>query len=496
MAKNWIDVDTNGLRKLLERRGKEHAIYELVQNAWDENVTKVEVTLARPVNGHSELVVVDDSPTGWHDLTHAYTMFAESSKKADPGKRGCFNLGEKLVLALCDEAAITTTTGNVTFDKDGRHSGRSKRETGSEFRGILRLKIEEWEQMCEATLKLIPPVSTLFNGTEIPNRTILKSWTAKLPTVIGDEEGNLRRTERQTNISIYEALPTEMPTLYEMGIPVVDIDGKYHVSVGQKVPLNMERDNVTPAYLKTVHVEVLNHTAHLLTKEDAASTWVRVGASDERVTDEAITAVLGKRFGENRVAYDPSDIGSNREAASHDATVVHGGSLSAGEWANARRAEAIVPAGKRFPTTLSGKAPDKMYERNEWTGAMVAYCSFVEGVSPHLVGHKVTLHFIRDPAIVEGCTDHADTHIMVNLAMHRVTDWHSNIDLMLHELAHSVVRSNDHLNHKFYSTVQKLGAKLTILAVEQPALFGDIASTVGATRQTGVTNREASALAE
>ena len=113
---------------------------------------------------------------------------------------------------------------------------------------------------------------------------------------------------------------------------------------------------------------------------------------------------------------------------------------------------------------------------------MVAYCSFVEGVSPHLVGHKVTLHFIRDPAIVEGCTDHADTHIMVNLAMHRVKDWHSNIDLMLHELAHNVVRSNDHLNHKFYSTVQKLGAQLTILAVEQPDLFGDIASTVGATR--------------
>jgi hypothetical protein len=127
--RDWVDVDMDGLRKVLERRGKELAIYELVQNGWDENVTKVEVTLTRPDNGRSELVVADDSPEGFRDLTDSYTMFAESYKKADPEKRGAFNLGEKYVLALCDEAAITTTTGRVTFDENGRRrSGNVKRE--------------------------------------------------------------------------------------------------------------------------------------------------------------------------------------------------------------------------------------------------------------------------------------------------------------------------------------------------------------------------------
>jgi hypothetical protein len=102
--RDWVDVDMDGLRKILERRGKELAVYELVQNAWDENVTKVEVTITRPENGRSELVVTDDSPEGFRDLTDSYTMFAESYKKADPDKRGAFNLGEKYVLALCDEA--------------------------------------------------------------------------------------------------------------------------------------------------------------------------------------------------------------------------------------------------------------------------------------------------------------------------------------------------------------------------------------------------------
>jgi hypothetical protein len=41
-------------------------------------------------------------------------------------------------------------------------------------------------------------------------------------------------------------------------IPVVKINAKYHVSVGQKVPLSIDRDNVTPAYLKAIYVELLN----------------------------------------------------------------------------------------------------------------------------------------------------------------------------------------------------------------------------------------------
>lgn len=36
---DWLTVDMDGLKALLERRGKQFAIYELVQNAWDENVT-------------------------------------------------------------------------------------------------------------------------------------------------------------------------------------------------------------------------------------------------------------------------------------------------------------------------------------------------------------------------------------------------------------------------------------------------------------------------
>jgi hypothetical protein len=466
----WFEVDISGLRKILERRGKQFAIYELVQNAWDENVTKVEVSLTRPNSRRSELTVTDDSPEGFRDLTESYTMFAESYKKSEPEKRGAFNLGEKYVLALCDEASITTTTGRITFDVIGRRrTGSVKRERGTEFVGSLALKIDEWERMCEAARKLIPPVPTFFNGEEISPRTLLRTWTATLPTVKSDEEGNLRPTSRQTTVSAYAVLPGETAMLYEMGIPVVEINAKYHVSVGQKVPLNIDRDNVTPAYLKSVYVELLNHTQDLIDEEDASADWVRAAASDPRCTDEAIKSVLDLRFGDNRVGYDPSDIGSNREAASQDWTVVTGGSMSAGEWENAKRAAAIVPAGRLFPTNLSGKVPAKQYSRNEWTPDMLAYATFVERVSPALVGYKVTVEYISDKQMV--CGQFFDTHFTVNLAKHSVRNWQSNIELMLHELAHTVVRSNDHLIHAFYDTVGRLGAKLSLLAAQSPELF-------------------------
>ena len=33
---DWFEVDKDGLAQILERKGKEFALFELVQNAWDE----------------------------------------------------------------------------------------------------------------------------------------------------------------------------------------------------------------------------------------------------------------------------------------------------------------------------------------------------------------------------------------------------------------------------------------------------------------------------
>ena len=73
-----------------------------------------------------QVTVIDDDPDGFADLRDAYTLFAESRKKANAEQRSRFNLGEKLVLALAKSAVVETTTGSVEFTENGeriKHRG-------------------------------------------------------------------------------------------------------------------------------------------------------------------------------------------------------------------------------------------------------------------------------------------------------------------------------------------------------------------------------------
>ena len=142
MKNHWFEVDKQGLRNLVERQGKGRLIAELVQNALDEEATTVTVRLLpQPGRPLVSLTVEDNAPEGFRNLDHAFTLFADSYKKDLPEKRGRFNLGEKLMLAVCQEARLSITTGTVTFEADGsRHvSSRHKRARGSDFAATLRM---------------------------------------------------------------------------------------------------------------------------------------------------------------------------------------------------------------------------------------------------------------------------------------------------------------------------------------------------------------------
>src|SRR5207302_4670773 len=106
-------------------------------------------------------------------------------------------------------------------------------------------------------------------------------FEASLLTPVADEQGVMRLRVRKTPVSIYEALPGEVPYLYEMGLPVVETGDKWHVNIAQKVPLNRDRDNVQPAFLHAVRVAVLNAAFDLLTTdEEATAGWCKLAGSD------------------------------------------------------------------------------------------------------------------------------------------------------------------------------------------------------------------------
>ena len=291
-------------------------------------------------------------PEGWGDLADAFTVFGRSRRGKEPDRRGRFCLGEKLVLAMCREARIETMSGTVEFLPDGpRRILPFKCPAGTRFTGTLRLTRDEIAEITAAAGRLIAPVATILNGAALSVPSLLGKFEARLPTEIQDAEGNLRRTIRQTFVEAYEG--DDGGEILEMGIPVCPADWPWRLNVLQKVPLGMERDSVTDSFRRALQVAALNALPASLDDEQAAAPWASEAIGDARVSPEALNRVIVQRFGERAVIATPNDPIANANAEATGCEVIHGGSLSAGAWANMRK-HAIVPTTAR-PSPRRGR---------------------------------------------------------------------------------------------------------------------------------------------
>jgi hypothetical protein len=479
MAKQWFDVDRAGLGKQAEQHGKGRLVGELVQNALDEaGVTRIDITLT-PVPGRplADLTVEDDSPEGFRDLAHAYTLFAESYKRSNPEQRGQFNFGEKMVLAVCESARVSTTKGTVLFDQSGRvHRPRQKRERGSVFEGRIKLPREELPQVCDYLRSLLLPdnVAVTFNGERLLPRKPIRTFEASLETPVADEGGVMRPRVRKAQVSLYEPLPGEVPSLYEMGLPVVETGDRWHVSVGQKVPLNRDRDNVRPAYLQAVRVAVLNAAHDLLTTgEEATAGWVKLADGDPRCSDEAVKHLIRLRFGEKVAAPDPSDTEAMKRFQSKGGTIVAG--LSKGEWANVKRAGAVLPAGQICPTAKpystdpNAKSVDLVPEE-QWTDAIKNVAAYARFLGRELMDVAISVSVVRTANNFVACYGAGRLDFNLVRLGHKwfeqgVTE---EVDeLLIHEFGHQY--SGDHLSEEYHDALCRLAARLKRLALEKPA---------------------------
>jgi hypothetical protein len=479
MTKQWFDVDRAGLGKQAEEHGKGRLIGELVQNALDEEgVTQIVVTLALvPGRPLADLTVEDDSPEGFKDLSHAYTLFAGSYKRGNPEQRGQFNLGEKMVLAVCEQASISTTKGTVVFDaEEGRiEKPRQKRERGSVFQGRIKLTREEYPAVCDYLRSLLLPNSVVvtFNGDRLLPRKPLRTFEASLETLLADEQGVMRPRQRKTQVGVYECLPGETPSLYEMGLPVVETGDRWHVCVGQKVPLNRDRDNVKPAYLQAVRVAIVNAAYDLLaTEEEATAGWCKLAGSDPRCSDEAIKHLVRLRFGEKVAAPDPSDVEAMKRFQAEGGTIVIG--LSKGEWANVRRSGAVLPAGQICPTANAysndpNADPVTIIPEEKWTDSMKNIAAYAVFLARELMQVSLAVSVVHTTNKFAACYAPGDLHFNLFRLGHKFFEQGASEDvdsLLIHEFGHEY--SDDHLSEQYHEASCLLGARLKRLALARP----------------------------
>lgn len=477
-----FEVSREGLRKLVRRRGMAFVIHELVQNAWDSDATRVLIRL-EPIAGQAAcmLVVEDDDADGFRDFSHAWTFFAESEKKLDVGKRGRFNIGEKLVIAACDWAEIHTTKGKVRFDGDERSEFMrpcDRRERGTVFTGKIGMTRHELREVETAVRKLLPPieVETTFNGDRLRAVEPLKVFEVALPTEKADEEGYLRPTVRRTTVRVHARREGASSMIFEMGIPVVETEDPWSIEVLQKIPLNSDRDGVTPGYHRELRVAVVNAMHEQLSAEDAASPAVQDALSDADIEEAAVRSILTKQFGEKRAVFDMSDREANAHAFNEGFAIIPGSAFTKKQWSQIRRAEAAAPAGRIFPSPKfysEGGEPMKIVSEEDWTPGMRNIADYAGALAQKLIKRCVSVQFEKGRMTAAFAANYGAATLTFNLDR-LGKKWfdrgpcESVNDLLIHELSHEY---GSHLTDEFDHALSRLGAKMVTLALVEPEFF-------------------------
>ena len=342
-------VDMLGMQQLHQQRKPEQLVKELVQNVFDEEETSnCKVTIQRQKAGVR--IIVEDNGLGFSNVSDAYTLMGDTPKRMNPERRGRFNMGEKEVICVATWATVETVGFTVEFPEGGgRQVKRNQRRRGTRITAMMPWEDQETEQLIQRMKMIRPPeeISYSVNGERVCREPELKIGRMELDTVVQDAPGSpMRTTRRRTNIHI---LPKSEDSgwIYEMGIPIQEIEANYSVDVMQKVPMPPNRDTVSEAYLKKIYTEILNIMHDQMLPEYFSESWVRAGVENRAVEADSVKTVIQNRYGDRVVTWS-SNTDANMKATDEGYQVLHPRSLGKAELENMRNLGELKSANELF----------------------------------------------------------------------------------------------------------------------------------------------------
>ena len=289
-----------------------------------------------------------------------------------------------------------------------------------------------------------------------------------LPTTLFTD-GAIRPTKRKTAVELY-ALRSEQESgwLFELGIPVQEIECPYNVDVRQKVPMSPNRDTVSDNYLKAIYAIVLNETAKDLTEETVSDSWVHQGS--ELADDEAIKEIHDTRY-EDAVLWS-NDQDANERAIIDGKDIIHGRTLSGIERDRFRSAGLVsAKVGYGRGTKDCVNKP-----RDKWTDGMKALEAYTQWISRQLTGDEVSVSYISDIEI-SAVAMYGGRNITYNLFRlgHKSTVAPYSADItgiILHELAHENNGTKmPHFSMDYIQQLQDLSGRLALIVAKNPEEF-------------------------
>lgn len=266
-------ADPEGFREQNAGRPAPQLVREAVQNALDEACNNLVVTVEYDATLRGvHFYIEDDVPGGIRDERLIWTIWM-SDKVDSPQKRGRMGRGLKELISVSDSTLIVTAGGPaVQFTRSrGRWERTSPRkhrpDNGTIVKGFTKLWGKRDADEIVAYLRRVrPPEGVTFsvNGDVVKRVEPIESYTLKLPTVIfelQDDGGRIaREPRREATVSLFSEPES---WVYEMGIPVEQIDFPLSIDVGQRVPLREKRDTLTEPYRRELFAKILDERVRL-----------------------------------------------------------------------------------------------------------------------------------------------------------------------------------------------------------------------------------------
>ena len=463
---NRFEINTEGMRQLHADRRPHELVKELIQNVFDEDgATRCQITVV-PALDETKIVVEDDGG-GFQHIEDAYTLMGETAKRADPTKRGRFNMGDKEILSVALEGCIETRGNTVSFPREGGRSvQRNKRRKGTRVTVIMPWTRQDAEELYDRLARFRPPdhISMTVNGVEVARPVTTHKVEAVLPTVVQSGPGQpLRNTNRRTKVNVCPS-NRETGCIYEMGIPIQEIDSPFDVDVQQKVPLPPNRDTVSARYMQRIHKLVLETVYQEMEDGQYGDTWVQKAIEEPDIDPDTVKHTLERRYG-NRVVTWSSNTDSNMKAVDHGYQVMHPKSFSQDELKNLREKGGLQSSHDLFGETKR----DHVYlEEKDLTAEMVSFRQWVELLAD-LAGKDVDVRFVQEPwqRYAASCTMNSDEPIMhINLG--RLPEdfvrgrGEQQLELIIHELGHAEMDGEMSHGPKWGDACALVGAQIAL----------------------------------
>lgn len=461
----WFEVADEGWRRLSASRPLGRLLLEAIQNAFDEQASRVSVSF-----GPDLVTVEDDASSGIGDERLVYTIFL-SDKPDDPTRRGRMGRGLKELLAGMDRAVVETVGTTVEFGEAGRTTRANTRRTGTRL--SLRRSFTDAERAeGRRLLRLcIPPKGTTLRvdaRTVRRPRPVLALSSCHLETVVV-RDGVERAAMSSTMLSVYSPRRGEPAQLFEMGLPVEAWNLPWHVDVAQRIPLGEGRDSVPDRYKLAVKAALLEAMIHnYLDSRDLRADWIHEVIARSPLSPALLDAYVSRVFPRGSVLGGTSR--ANDRARQIGAHIIDTSAISHGAYvALSRVIETSDDYVRRRSSEFGGEdvEPDETQRR---------FADAVRWLARAVAGRVVKVRFFaRDPSdaglLEDAVTDVDKSELSFNvrgpLRFDDILDA-ATLGVVLHELAHLETAEHD---HRFIDRLQHLAGKAgRLLAEAGPSL--------------------------